>query len=259
MRRLLRAGAIPAVVAGLLVALASGGGYALASSSTGGTITVCVHKASRAIYTRPCHKGDKKLQWAKASPQGSSGGTGPTGSRGPQGSPGRQGPSGPPGAQGQQGAQGAQGQQGSQGDPGASGAPNPNATTVDGQTVSKIYTLVAPGGVTTPFYSGDGLTLSLSCDAGGQDNISFTASTQNAELEAEGDDNHAFYESQWAYIPATAISLFSSGTNNRGAMSVVYGDSDTGQTVSMTLGFAYPLSFNDVEDCAVYGTATSSS
>jgi hypothetical protein len=77
-------------VAGLLIV--GGGGYALAASAGGGTITVCVTRSDGTLYkARKCAKHDHKLSW---NAQGRQGPQGPQGSLGPQGIHGIQGPPG---------------------------------------------------------------------------------------------------------------------------------------------------------------------
>ncbi len=75
------------------------------------------------------------------------------------------------GKRGKTGATGKPGPQGVQGNPGSAGAPNPNATAVDGQTVTKIFGTVASGGAAIPVYSGQGLTITFSCPTAGNDQV----------------------------------------------------------------------------------------
>jgi hypothetical protein len=76
-----------ALVAAMLIA--SGGAYALASS-TRSTITVCVNHENRTLYkAKKCARHDQKLSWNKR------GRTGPQGPKGTQGVPGIQGQTGP--------------------------------------------------------------------------------------------------------------------------------------------------------------------
>ena len=86
MKRLLQARGAGAVVVGILVVLAAGGSYALASGS--GTIHACVHKGSHFLYTGKCHKRDTKLSWNIQGPQGPKGDRGLQGPKGDTGSPG---------------------------------------------------------------------------------------------------------------------------------------------------------------------------
>jgi hypothetical protein len=91
MKRLLEGRGAPALIVGVLMVLAAGGGYALARGSR--TIHACVQKGTHALYTGRCRKGDKKLSWSQIGPQG------------------------PRGQQGRQGVQGLQGVQGVAGTP----------------------------------------------------------------------------------------------------------------------------------------------
>jgi hypothetical protein len=87
MRGLVTSRAISAAIVGVVVLLAAGGGYALASGSSK-KITACVHKHGRGLYTGKCARHDKKLTWnttGPAGPVGAAGKTGATGATGPQG------------------------------------------------------------------------------------------------------------------------------------------------------------------------------
>jgi hypothetical protein len=61
----------------------------VASSNSGGNVNACIQRHTRALYTSPCHKGDKKTSWSKVGPRG------PRGLRGPRGPRGLRGPQGP--------------------------------------------------------------------------------------------------------------------------------------------------------------------
>jgi hypothetical protein len=87
MRGLVTSRAISAAIVGVVVLLAAGGGYAIASGSSK-KITACVHKHGGGLYTGKCAKHDKKLTWnttGPAGPAGAAGKTGATGATGPQG------------------------------------------------------------------------------------------------------------------------------------------------------------------------------
>jgi hypothetical protein len=87
MRGLVTSRAISAAIVGVVVLLAAGGGYALASGSSK-KINACVHKHGGGLYTGKCGKHDKKLTWnttGPAGPAGAAGKTGATGATGPQG------------------------------------------------------------------------------------------------------------------------------------------------------------------------------
>jgi hypothetical protein len=91
----------PAAVLGTVVLmLAAGGAYALASAS-GGTITVCIsHKSSTLYKAKKCGRHDRQLSWNKQGPRGATGPQGPQGPQGPGGVHGIQGPPGPHGVPG---------------------------------------------------------------------------------------------------------------------------------------------------------------
>ena len=80
--------ALVAAIVGVVVLLAAGGGYALASGSSK-KITACVHKHGGGLYSGKCAKHDKKLTWNTTGPAG------PTGATGATGAPGATGPQGP--------------------------------------------------------------------------------------------------------------------------------------------------------------------
>lgn len=76
--------AVLLVVAALV--LTGGGAYALASSLSSRTITVCVtHKGGALYRAKSCKRHDKKLSWNKQGPAGATGATGATGPAGPPG------------------------------------------------------------------------------------------------------------------------------------------------------------------------------
>jgi hypothetical protein len=91
---------LPAAVLGLVVVLAAGGGYAIASGKSSTTITACVHKHGDGLYIGKCAKHDKTLIWNAAGPTGASG---PTGTAGASGAAGPTGPAGGSGSTGPQG------------------------------------------------------------------------------------------------------------------------------------------------------------
>jgi hypothetical protein len=76
MNRLLHAGALPFAIIGMLMMLAAGGGYVLASDSA--TIKACIQKGIRRLYKAPRHNGDKKLNWNEVGPPSPPGATGAT-------------------------------------------------------------------------------------------------------------------------------------------------------------------------------------
>lgn len=159
MKRLLTDHRTFAAIVCVLMLLAAGGGYALASGS--GTITACVHKGSHVLYTGKCHKGDHKLIWNT------------TGPRGPQGPQGLQGPQGPQGTRGAQGQQGAQGVPGPFPDPLSSGktirgswalaGPFTNTSTAGGLAQAPISFVFTLPSAPTPRYLASGSPSTTDC------------------------------------------------------------------------------------------------
>jgi hypothetical protein len=92
MRRLSALRGAPVVLAGTIVVLAAGGGYAIASSKPH-NINACIKRGTRTLYTSPCHHGDKKVTWNTTGPQGVPGLQGTAGVAGTPGQPGT--PGGP--------------------------------------------------------------------------------------------------------------------------------------------------------------------
>ncbi len=95
MKRLLKANRAPAIVLGVLALTVAAAGGALAATSGGTTITVCVKQHGNTLYrAKRCKGGDKQLRWNTHGLPGPQGRTGP---QGPTGSPGQTGPHGPKG------------------------------------------------------------------------------------------------------------------------------------------------------------------
>jgi hypothetical protein len=150
MRRPSRPTIIVSAVA--LAALASGGGAALAATSSipdaQGVIHGCYLSATGALRVidtnagQSCKSSEIALQWSQKGPQG------------PQGPPGPVGPTGAPGPVG------ATGPQGPQGDPGPTGAAGPAGPAGPGTTITEHSQIF--------FYSGIGAnpTNHLDCPAG---------------------------------------------------------------------------------------------
>jgi hypothetical protein len=160
------------------------------------------------------------------------------------------------GATGKRGSQGIQGIQGNQGN---AGAPNPNATTVDGQTVDKIFTDMLPSATPIPavIFARDGLTLTADCDGTNQLGLFAQVTDPNSELNVEGNVSGTFTEQEHEGPGTSIINLFTTDPGpNQGSMTLAYANT-SGQTVSMILGFDYDGAFTG-NNCGVWGTATSS-
>jgi hypothetical protein len=82
MRRVLAQGG-RTVIAVAVVVVALTGAYAVASSSGGRTITVCVKKKTGVLFIGKCGKHTRKLAWNAAGRTGATGATGNTGLQGP--------------------------------------------------------------------------------------------------------------------------------------------------------------------------------
>jgi hypothetical protein len=163
-------------------------------------------------------------------------------------------------AHGQTGPAGATGATGITGATGATGATNPSATTVDGQTVTKLL-LKEPtpstGMTTVTLYSGDGLTILAECDNAG-----------NASLQADGPASAdsvltvsgyqaggtGYFGSQTSTLgPSSAASL---GPASAGETSFSYA-STAGQTVTGNIGYQKSPSFGAFNGCGFFGAVVS--
>jgi len=223
--RLTAANCIAAVA--VFIAL-SGGAYAASTSSlvgSGGVITGCVSKKGGTLKVAKtghgCPKGKVALPFDQRGPVGPAGPTGPTGT---------------------------------------AGAPNPSATTVDGETVTKLFLKepTPPLSMTIlPLVNGtNGLTIDADCDNGG-----------NASLVANGpasDDGDLTF-SDWneggsngggdVYNlgPMSAQML---GNGGYGYVSFSY-TSSSGGVVSGEIGYQKSPSLGTFNGCAFFGTVIS--
>jgi hypothetical protein len=215
-------------LAGVAVFIALGGGAYAASGSSligaGGTINGCVAKHGGTLKVakpgRKCPKGTSKLAFNTAGTIGETGATGPTG---------------------------------------AAGAPNPSATTVDGETVTKLF-LKEP----TPLSSMtilplgpsiDGLTILAECDNGG--NATLVANgpaSADSELTFNGRYNSTAFGLQFNNLGAASDVMI--GPPQTGEVSFSYGSS-AGQVVSGQLGWASAPSLGSFSGCSFFGTVTS--
>jgi hypothetical protein len=164
------------------------------------------------------------------------------------------------GKRGKTGATGKRGAQGNQGIQGNPGAPNPSATTVDGQTVDKIFANMLPSATPVPgsIFARDGLTLTADCDSSNHLGLFAQVTDPNSELNFSGNNGSAFFEQEDESPGTSIINLFTTDPGpNQGDLSLAYANT-AGQTVSIKIGFDYDGAFTG-NNCGVWGTATSSS
>lgn len=153
---------------------------------------------------------------------------------------------------------GAVGATGPAGATGPSGPPNPSATTVDGQTLSKLLLKVpTPGSGTTTLtlYSGDGLTVLAECDSSG--NASLVAngpSSNDSELTVSGEDTAGTFGSQTNDLGASSNALLGPASSGQASFSYA---SSSGTVLSGSIGYQKASSFGSYAGCAFFGDITS--
>lgn len=174
---------------------------------------------------------------------------------------GKRGPAGPRGPQGPQGVSGLPGAQGPVGNTGPAGAPNPNATTVNGDTVTTLFKrepTPATSMTVENLFVGDGLTIVAACDNGGNATLQADGpSSGNGELTWAGASNTAptgFSGQDNALGPMTADSL---SMGNRGQVTFSYAEAD-GHVATGSVGWQSAPSFGTFNGCGFFGTVTSS-
>lgn len=172
-------GKASAIATGAVVAVAVGGGVALATTSPSpAVISTCYHTSVKGATSleriapgASCPSGYTKLNWNVTGVQGPAGPAGATGATGPAGTMGATGPAGPAGATGIRGATGATGATGPAGTaglagpagaPGTAGAAGPAGPA--GKEVSAVLTpgftqggtgYAVPGTLTSVLATGD--------------------------------------------------------------------------------------------------------
>lgn len=158
------------------------------------------------------------------------------------------GPSGPTGLTGPQGATG------------AVGPANPNATTVDGQTVTKLLLRVptpTSGMSIATLYSSSGLTILAECDSAGNASLAANGpASADAELTINGYDNSGSgsFGSQTSTLgPASLAAL---GPAGAGEASFAYANS-SGQLVTGNIGYQKAPSAGNYAGCGFFGTVIS--
>ena len=231
MRRIFRVRSTAAKLAlgGALFAALGGVAYAATSSSfvgTNGAITGCAQKNGGQVHIwKPghgCSGGWVSVTFAAngtAGPAGAAGATGATGATGPA---------------------------------------NPAATTVDGQTVTKLL-LKEPtptsGTSTATLYSTDGLTILANCDSSGNASLQANGpASADSELTVSGRDNTASFGSQTSTLGASSLAAL--GAANAGETAFSYA-SASGQTVTGNIGYQNATSFGSYAGCGFFGTVVS--
>ena len=165
-------------------------------------------------------------------------------------------------ARAQNGAQGPAGQAGAvgaTGPTGATGPVSPNATTVDGETVTKLALREAtPGSGTTTqtLNATDGLTILASCDTSGAASLAANGpATADSELTVGGYAGVAAFGSQTAALGPASLAVL--GPAVSGETSFTYANS-SGQIVTGTIGYQRASAFGgSFAGCAFFGAITS--
>ena len=158
------------------------------------------------------------------------------------------------------GTAGASGAVGATGPTGATGPSNSQATSVDGQTVTKLTlreSTPASGTTSETLFSGEGLTILAQCDSTGAASLAANGpASADSVLTVSGEDNATTpaYGSQTASLgPASLVAL---GPASAGEASFSYA-SNAGQVVTGTIGYEHAPSFGSFAGCAFFGTVIS--
>jgi hypothetical protein len=148
---------------------------------------------------------------------------------------------------------------GTSGATGATGPINPDSTTVDGQSVTKLLLREpTPGSGTTTatLYggTGSGLTILADCDSSG--NASLVAngpSSNDAELTVSGYGTSGAYGSQTGTLGSASNAVLGPAGSGDGSFSYA---SSSGGVVTGTIGYQKANSFNNYAGCAFFGHVT---
>jgi len=163
-------------------------------------------------------------------------------------------------ARAQNGAAGPAGPAGATGSTGATGPANPAATTVDGETVTKLLLkepTPASGTTSATLYTADGLTILAACDHTGtaslQANGPVSADSELTVSGFEGTGSGSFGSQTNALGPASLAPLGPAGS---GETSFSYASS-AGQVISGQIGYQAAPSLGTAAGCAFFGVVTS--
>jgi hypothetical protein len=157
-------------------------------------------------------------------------------------------------------AAGVSGPTGPSGPTGATGPSNSQASSVDGQTVTKLTlreATPATGTTAETLFSGDGLTILAQCDSTGAASLVANGpASADSVLTVSGHDNAGTpaFGSQTASLgPASLVAL---GPASAGEASFSYA-SNAGQVVTGSVGYEHSPSFGSFAGCAFFGTVIS--
>jgi hypothetical protein len=159
---------------------------------------------------------------------------------------------------GARGPKGVTGPRGPKGLKGAPGLPNPDATTVDGQTVTKVFQNDAPNSSVKQLFNGDELTLSYYCNAQGYPVLEAASTASAPLLEFAGSFNGTFKSGETSDTNSfSGFHLLGGVSDDYGTLHFSYGDTD-GHVVSGVLAYWSTNAFNTSTNCALFGTLWSS-
>jgi hypothetical protein len=167
---------------------------------------------------------------------------GPRGFKGFAGKAGKQGPAGPAGAAGAAGATG------------PAGAPNPNATTVNGQSVTPIFATVAAAAPAITVFTGQGLTISFSCPTSTNDQVVANGPAALADnLTWAGNGASGAVQGRVENMGPASNAVI--GAGNYGAGVATYATA-SGHVVTVTFGYDDAPSGVSA-NCSIWGHAVS--
>ncbi|HEY1777465.1 MAG TPA: hypothetical protein VGG41_15005 [Solirubrobacteraceae bacterium] len=158
------------------------------------------------------------------------------------------------------GAPGAPGATGTTGATGATGPSNPAATTVDGETVSKLALReTTPGSGTTSqtLYSADGLTILALCDSTGAASLAANGpASADSALTVSGfhGTGSGAYGSQTSTLGPTSQAPL--GPSGAGEATFSYANA-AGQVISGQIGYESAPTYGNFAGCGFHGVLTS--
>lgn len=216
----------------LVFAMSGGAIAATGGFSSSGKLQGCVNEEGGLKLLKAgkhCRRGQKSVAWSITGPKGD------------------------PGASGAPGAKGAAGATGGQGAQGPAGAPNPSATSVDGQSITRIFATVATAAPAVDVLSTEGLTLRFACPTSVEGVVTATGLAGGTDnLVWQGNGNGGAFEGRTEHLGSTPSTI---GKGNYGTGVAEFGTAD-GHVVSVTYGWD-DASNGISSECAIWGHATS--